>query len=284
MKLNSMKKENKVLIVSMFINFIITIIKIIGGILGGCNSLLADGLHTGSDFITDIIAMIGSIISRKKANKLHPFGYGRSEYIAGTFMGMIIFMLGIFILVRSFLEKSDILPFWLIPVIIITILLKIISIYLLNKIGKNLKSNLLISSATESLTDLYSSVIVILIVILSRVPFLSCIDFIGTIGIAIFILFTAFKILKENILALLGSVEENEALLTNIKIELKAIKNVEIKDIELFKYGFYYQANLKIKISSSMNVLKLINLEKKIQKIVKKKKYGIKYVNIEICT
>lgn len=284
MKLNSMKKENKVLIVSMFINFIITIIKIIGGILGGCNSLLADGLHTGSDFITDIIAMIGSIISRKKANKLHPFGYGRSEYIAGIFMGMIIFMLGIFVLVRSFLEKSDILPFWLIPVIIITILLKIISIYLLNKTGKNLKSNLLISSAKESLTDLYSSVIVILIVILSRVPFLSCIDFIGTIGIAIFILFTAFKILKENILALLGSVEENEALLTNIKIELKAIKNVEIKDIELFKYGFYYQANLKIKISSSMNVLKLINLEKKIQKIVKKKKYGIKYVNIEICT
>ena len=138
--------------------------------------------------------------------------------------------------------------------------------------------------AKESLTDLYSSVIVILIIILSIVPFLSCIDFIGTIGIAIFILFTAFKILKENILALLGSVEENEALLTNIKIELKAIKNVEIKDIELFKYGFYYQANLKIKISSSMNVLKLINLEKKIQKIVKKKKYGIKYVNIEICT
>lgn len=279
-----MKKETKALIVSMFINFIITIIKISSGILGGCNSLLADGLHTGSDFITDIIAMIGSKISKKKANKLHPFGYGRSEYIAGTFMGVIVFLLGVFILVRAFLEKSELLSFWLIPLIILTILLKMISIYFLNKTGNKLKSNLLISSAKESLTDLYSSAIVISIIILSRVPFLSHIDFVGTIGIAVFILFTAFKILKENILALVGSVEENEILLTNIKTELKTIKNVETKEIELFKYGFYYQANLKIKINSSMSVLKLINLEKKIQKIVKKKKYGIKYVNIEICT
>lgn len=279
-----MKKETKTLIISMFINFIITIIKITGGILGGCNSLLADGLHTGSDFITDIIAMIGNKISKKKANKLHPFGYGRSEYIAGTFMGVIVFLLGVFILVRAFLEKSELLSFWLIPFIVLTILLKMISIYFLNKTGKNLKSNLLISSAKESLTDLYSSVIVIFIIILSRVPLLSHIDFIGTIGISIFILFTAFKILKENILALIGSIEENEILLSNIKTELQTIKNVEIKEIELFKYGFYYQANLKIKINSSMSVLKLINLENKIKKIAKKKKYGIKYVNIEICT
>ena len=278
-----MKSESITLIISMFINLIISIIKVGGGLLGGCNSLVADGLHTGSDFITDIIAMVGNKISKKRANRLHPFGYGRSEYIAGIFMGFIILLLGVFVLVKAFLGKSEIMPIWLIPLILISIILKLISIYFLKKTGKEIKSNLLLSSAKESLTDLYSSVIVIFIILLSRVPYLEKIDLIGTIGIAVFILITSYKILKENIIALVGIIEENSDLLDEIKEELLKVKGFEVDEIELIKYGFYYQANLKIKIKPDMSVMKLINLENKITKSIKKRKFNIKYVSIEIC-
>ena len=55
-----MKKELKVLIYSMINNLVISIIKIGGGIFYGLGSLLADGMHTFSDFITDIVCLIGS--------------------------------------------------------------------------------------------------------------------------------------------------------------------------------------------------------------------------------
>jgi len=282
MKQNS-KKESLALIISMIINIIISIIKVLGGMLGRCNSLVADGLHTFVDFITDIVAMIGSKISKKRANKTHPFGYGRSEYITGLFIGIIVFLLGIFILIKAFFEKSELIDLKLIPVIIFVNVLKMISILYLKKTGKEIDSKLLLSSANESLIDVYSSIVVIGIILLSRIEFLSKIDLIGSIGIAIFILITAFKILKENVLDLIGHTEKDKELINKLEEELAKIKDINLKDIELFEYGFYYQANVTIKVKSNVSVLRLKHLETKIIKAIKKKKYKIKYVSIEIC-
>lgn len=282
MKQNN-KKETIALIISMIINIIISIIKVFGGILGRCNSLVADGLHTFVDFVTDVVAMIGSKISKKRADKHHPFGYGRTEYVAGLFIGVIVFLLGIFILVKAFLEKSELIDLKLIPIIVITIILKMISIISLKNTGKEIDSKLLLSSARESMTDIYSSIVVIVIILLSRIKFLSKIDLIGTIGIAIYILITAIKILKENILDLVGQVEENEILINQLKEELSKIKSLDLKEIELFEYGFYYQASITIKVKSNISVLQLKHLEAKIVQAIKKKKYKIKYVNIAIC-
>ena len=67
-----MKIEFKVLIYSMINNLVIASIKVFGGLFYGLGSLLADGLHTFSDFITDIVCLIGSKISKKKPTKYHP--------------------------------------------------------------------------------------------------------------------------------------------------------------------------------------------------------------------
>ena len=60
-----MKLEFKMLVYSMINNLVISIIKIGGGIFFKLGSLLADGMHTFSDFITDIVCLIGAKISRK---------------------------------------------------------------------------------------------------------------------------------------------------------------------------------------------------------------------------
>lgn len=73
-----MKKEYAILIYSMVNNLIIAAMKIVGGVIFGLSSLFADGLHTISDFITDIILMVGVKISNKKATKHHPFGFRKS--------------------------------------------------------------------------------------------------------------------------------------------------------------------------------------------------------------
>ena len=97
-----MKLEFKVLLYSMFNNFVIAIAKVVGGIFLDLGSLFADGLHTFSDFVTDIICMVGSKLSKHKPTKAHPFGFGRIEYLINLFIGVILFLLGIFIIFHGF--------------------------------------------------------------------------------------------------------------------------------------------------------------------------------------
>ena len=100
-----MKKVKLVMIICMIFNLLIACIKLICGILFNFSSLIADSLQSLFDFITDIISMIASKIGDKRANKRHPFGYGMVENISNLFVGVILFLIAIFILVRGFFTE-----------------------------------------------------------------------------------------------------------------------------------------------------------------------------------
>ena len=102
-----MKLEFKVLIYSMINNLIISIIKIIGGMIFSLGSLFADGMHTFSDFFTDIVCLLGAKVSKKRPTKSHPFGFGKVEYLTNLFVGIVLVLLGIFIIINSFNKFID---------------------------------------------------------------------------------------------------------------------------------------------------------------------------------
>ena len=137
-------KEIKVLLISMLNNLIVSSLKIIGGIFCHNNSLMADGFHTFSDFITDIIAIIGTKISKKRANKRYPFGYGNIEYITSIFIGIIIFSLGIFIIIKSIFSTPHETNNMAIVITLIAIILKLLSANYLMKKGTEYHSQILI--------------------------------------------------------------------------------------------------------------------------------------------
>ena len=76
-----MKKEREALYFSILINIMVAILKLVGGFFYGSYTLITDAYYTICDFITDIIALISAKISKRRANKRFPFGYGRIEYI-----------------------------------------------------------------------------------------------------------------------------------------------------------------------------------------------------------
>ena len=281
-----MKKEYKALIYSMINNLVISILKIVGGIFTGSNSLFSDGIHTFSDFITDIFAFIGSKMSRKRPNKLHPFGYGRVEYITSLFIGMVIFGLGIFIMINAFLGKHTKPNFLAIIIIFIAVILKAISVYYLMSTGKKIKSQTLITSGKESMTDLCSSSFVIVIIFLSslssKFSFLKYSDLVGSLFIGSLIIIMAYGILKENILSLIGEVSIDEEILKRVEKAVESIDGVDLIDTKLIKYGSYYKANIEVELDPNITIMKLARLEKRIFKKIKNEKIGIKYLTIEV--
>lgn len=282
-----MKLESKTLIYSMINNLIISIIKIIGGVFFNLGSLFSDGLQTFSDFVTDIISLIGSKISKKKPTKYHPFGYGKVEYLTNLFVGILLLLLSIFIIFHSLGSKTVIPPLSVLFILLVTIFLKVIAIIIMHKVGQKINSGVLITSVEESKTDLYASIGVVAITLILQFsktyPILKYVDIIGSILIGLVVLKTALEIIAANSMSIIGEIEQDEEKINNVKEILKEFKKIEESDVELIKYGSYYKLQLSLKLDYKITLRQATNLVKKIKKtILRHRSLKIKYVTIYI--
>lgn len=281
-----MTKEGRVLITSMFLNFIVSSVKIITGFICNSKSMVADGFHSLSDFITDIVAFFGSKFSKKRADKKHPDGYGRFEYITDIFIATIIILLGIYSIYHAFIKEPTTTNIIWIIIVIFTIILKIINSKYLLKKGTEYNSPILITSSKESHDDVISSLGVIAIIILSQfqdiLPFLKYADAVGSIIIGLIILHTGCSIMKENIIFLLGETEDNQEAESKIRNILSSYPELSYKDMDLERHGSYYVLELEVYVLKNIKVFQLLSIESEIKKKIKKLNYRIKFVDINL--
>lgn len=281
-----MKKTLKALKLGAISDLFVTTSKLLAGFYSGSSALIADGFYTLSNFITDILAIIGITLTKKRPNRTHPFGYGKVEYLINIFIGVIIFLLGILIFFISFTNPTSRFANWIYIILLICIGIKICISHYLLKVGKETKSNLLISTAKIALIDTYSTGTILIILTLSNLfhhhIIFQYLDTLVSIIISFEILKLAYQLLKENMLAIIGEVDQNSDLMKQIEETVEAIPHVDLVDIQLIKYGSYYKASLKISLNPDIKLKQLIKIEQIINKKIKKKKFGIKYTTIEI--
>lgn len=282
-----MKLEFIVLIYSMINNLIIALMKIIGGLSLGISLVLADGLHTFTNSVTDGISLAGAKLSRKKATKHHPYGFGRVEYLANLFIGIILLLLGIFIIVHSLGEKSAIPPVGLIYLLVAAVILKITAIIIMNKIGEKKHSHLLSEAVGEAKIDLIANISVILIAIIlqfaSRYPFLEYVEVISSLIIAVIVIKKSLETIIHNSFSLLGEVVTEGEIVDKIREYLNEYKEIEDEDITLIKYGSYYKLQLDLDLDNKLTLRKIANLENKIRTgIIRHRSLKVKHVSIYV--
>lgn len=282
-----MTRELKSLVFSMFYNFFIAIIKLFGGIYFHLESLFADGLHTLSDFITDLVSFLGVKLSKKRPTKSHPFGFGRVEYLTNLFVGMLLVCLAIYIIISGFTSKvvipDDMVFFLLLTVFV----LKLVVLLYLHYATHNIRSQVLITSYRESRADLYSTIIVFFVVLLLKFsdvyPALEYADMIGASLIGIMVLSMALHILLENIMSLLGEAEVDSSLEEDIRHFILDYRGVEETKFTLIKYGDYYQIHVMLQVKSGLSLQKITNLERRIKEgLVRHRSFHIKYPTIYV--
>lgn len=282
-----MEKVTKVLVKSLIVNILLTLTKFVFGIIYKSKVLVADGIHSLSDLATDVVSIYGSKLSLKPADNEHPYGHGKIEYLTSIVIGAVILALALSLLGNSLNTKNTIASNMVLYVTIFTILAKyLISRYILSK-GVKYKSNLLIASGKESRSDVISSAIVIVTYFLSKLSSYSKIflysDTIGTFIIGLIILKTAYRILKENIVSILGEIEQDEEYLDKIReIILENSEVVNIEELNIIKYGHYYQANITINMDSDVTLEDACLVSDRIKKKLINKKTRISYAKISI--
>lgn len=275
-------KVEQVMKVSFFTNFLLSCLKCISGLFLKSSALIADGIHSFSDLITDIVAIIGAKIANKPKDLDHPYGHGNAEYLASFVIGIIILLMGILLINET--SKGEVTtPGILVALIsLFTIIAKhFLSSYLIRK-GKKYQNNILIASGEESKTDVISSIIVLLssicIAFSKYVDILKYSDKVASIVVGIFIVVTGYKIIKENATMLMGQ-KADDTILREKLLSYKDI--IEIDDIVIIKYGPYYRAF--VEITMDFELLrdahdKAHEMEEEIKEEIK----DIEYINIHI--
>ena len=275
-----MKLEKRSLRLSIVINLLVSAIKIVGGILFNTFTLVIDGIYTVSDLVTDVFALIGIQIGRRRANKNHPYGYGRIFFVILLFMGLIALIVGIFVIYLSFKIDYQRPSLWIIIIIIGAVLLKLYSVKTLFKVGTKAKSDLLIASSLESKMEAYSSFALIFVVLLSL--FIPKIDMIGGILIALLLIWQALKVIKENISFLIGITYDDGIIENLVKKITKKYRIIDVTHISIMKDGPYYQIILTVKARRNVKVASLIRVQNKIKKELKATTLGLKFIEFHI--
>ncbi len=160
------KKIYKVTITGSFVNFILVAFKFLAGIFGHSSAMIADAIHSLSDFITDIIVLIFVRISNKPVDKGHDYGHGKYETLATAIIGGILLLVGfgvlwngaskiLFFIKGGALESPGILA--LVAAILSIIAKEILYRYTVIE-GKKLNSQVVIANAWHHRSDVLSSI------------------------------------------------------------------------------------------------------------------------------
>ena len=164
---NSREKSiYKVTWIGSIVNFLLLVFKFIAGILGHSSALVADAVHSLSDFVTDIIVILFVRISGKPEDEDHKYGHGKYETLATALIGLALFAVGVTLLVGGATKVSEVIKGIVLPapsvIALIAAAVSVVAKEILYRytvrVGKNLDSQAVVANAWHHRSDAFSSV------------------------------------------------------------------------------------------------------------------------------
>ena len=255
MKRELIKIGYEVAWISIALNIVLFALKYWAGLTFHSVAMTADAWHTLADSLTSLVVIAGFWIACRPADEKHPFGHGRAEAIGSIIIGTLLAVIGFHFLMESADRlKSHASAEFGIPAIIIFTASTVakeglaqISIWA----GKKLDSYSLKADGWHHRSDAIASGLIVAGVIFGGKTW--WIDGIMGIGISIFILYTAFGILKEVASSLLGE-EVDELTKEKIEeiVEKVAPLATDVHHLHIHRYGDHVELTLHIYLPSEM--------------------------------
>lgn len=180
-------------------NSLLAAVKIVVGILTSSIAILGNGLDNLFDSLSSLIAMISFKVSSRPADKEHPYGHARFEYISSTLVAVIILSVGLSLLVQStqkiFHPEDLSMTLRVLIIMLLSIVVKVWQYFFYKKIGVRIRSNLILAVAKDSLSDVVSTSAVVISLSLHYFFGINLDGYFGVL-VAFFILKNGIDVLK----------------------------------------------------------------------------------------
>lgn len=226
--------------VGIVCNVVLFISKFIIGTLANSISIVSDGFNNLSDCASCIITMFGYKLAAKPADKDHPFGHGRMEYLTSLVLAVIILLVGLE-LGKSSISKiihPDKLNFSIVAVgvLVLSILIKLFMRMFNNKYGRRINSSVMLATAKDSTNDMCATTATLVALLLSLVTELP-VDGIMGIIVSVMIVLSGYEIIKDTVDELLGSPVDEELAKRIREIVTESWVALDMHDLIIHSYG-----------------------------------------------
>ena len=223
------RETKKITLIGAVINLLLSVLKIVVGVIGNSQSLVADGVHSLSDLITDVMVLFAALHTSKEADEDHPYGHGRIETVFTVALGLFLIAVAGGICVDAVLRIMD--PASLVQPKAVVLLVALASIaskeylyFYTMRIARRFRSNMLRANAWHHRSDSISSVIVLIGAGGALMGWLY-LDAIAAIGVSLMIAKIGWDVSINSIRELIDTALDPEHVET-IKAKIQAMPGV----------------------------------------------------------
>lgn len=261
-------------IIGIVVNIILFIIKLSVGVIVSSIAIMADAFNNLSDAASSLITILGFKLSNKPADREHPFGHGRIEYLSALIVAFMVMVVGLQFIKSSF--ERIVNPS---PVIfeLVSFILLIVSIFFkiwlsrFNKfVGEKINSSALKASSADALGDVFTTTCVAISFLASKFTSFPIDGYIGMF-VALFIVYAGFNLVKDTINPLLGE-EPDPELVESIERMVLSYDNIlGSHDLIIHNYGpGKCMASIHAEIPGNINVVDIHEVIDKAEREISK--------------
>ena len=254
---NRTKASQKVTIVGALIDFLLSIIKIILGFIGQSGALIADGVHSFSDLLTDWVTWYAAKLSGDAPDADHPYGHERFETVATLGLSIFLAIVGTIIIFEGFGRFSNPNELrhenWLIAAAALSVLSKEALYWYTVKVARDINSDLLKANAWHHRTDAFSSIVVVIGIIGAANGYFF-LDSVAAIIVGILIIYIGWQLGFEATKELVDTSIDQEDIKA-LHVALSEIKGVNsVHTLRTRKVGHKKSADVHVQVNPFLSV------------------------------
>ena len=244
--------------IGLAVNVLLSVLKFTIGLISGSVAIAADAVNNLSDAGNSVVTVFGFKMAAKPADREHPFGHGRFEYVAGVVVAVIIIAMGLNFLVESVQRIIRPQPVRISPVLIAimagSLLFKVWLFFFYRNIGRLIDSRTIQAMAVDSLSDIAGTIVVLISAAADkfvRFPVDGCAGLLA----ALLVFYGGIRILRETINPLLGEPPGPE-LVEELRSRLLKCRGIRgVHDIIMHNYGpnqYFATAHAEVDIDTDI--------------------------------
>ncbi|AJH01849.1 cation diffusion facilitator family transporter [Clostridium beijerinckii] len=261
-------------IIGIVVNIILFIIKLSVGVIVSSIAIMADAFNNLSDAASSLITILGFKLSNKPADREHPFGHGRIEYLSALIVAFMVMLVGLQFIKSSFERIVNPSP---VAFELVSFILLIVSIFFkiwlskFNKfIGEKINSSALKAASTDALGDVFTTTCVAISFLASKFTSFPIDGYIGMF-VALFIVYAGFNLVKDTINPLLGEAPDPELVESIEKMVLSYDNILGSHDLIIHNYGpGKCMASIHAEIPGNINVVDIHEVIDKAEREISK--------------
>lgn len=227
-------------IVGLICNIALFVLKFIMGTLSNSIAVISDAFNNLSDCLSCVVTLVSYKLAAQPADKDHPFGHGRIEYLSSLVIASLILLVGVEFLRTSFDKLFNPEPVIFKPIIVISLVLSVLVKLWMSAfnrhLGNKVNSSVMLATSTDSFSDAITTAVTILSIVASLFTDLP-VDAVIGILVSIMILKAGYEIIKDTVDTLIGKPADRDTVDEMMKIVQKYEVVLGVHDLIVHNYG-----------------------------------------------